>query len=184
MTSSGRLAVQVGRVPSMVVPLNARDEIRPQDLLSDLLLIDLHQHTLVMPADLADAYAYATSHAFTWGYDAIRAGRWSTVGAACNMAALMRGVDSSFLAFDDLRDEIALMLAEIARHAGVVAVASAADIECAHQAGKVGVLPVAEHLAIGDQPQRIDVLYGMGVRMAGLTYARRGQIGDGQKRGL
>jgi hypothetical protein len=67
MTSGVRLAAQVGRVSSIVVPLEARDEIRFQGLLSDLLLIDLHQHTLVMPADLADAYAYATSHAFTWG---------------------------------------------------------------------------------------------------------------------
>jgi membrane dipeptidase len=180
MTSGVRLALQVGRVPSMIVPLDASDEIRFQRLLSDLLLIDLHQHTMVMPADLADAYAYATSHAFTWAYDAIRAGRWSTVGAACNMAALMRGVDGSFVAFDDLRDEIALMLTDLARQPGVVAVASAADIERAHQAGAVGVLPVAEHLAIGDQPQRVEVLYGMGVRMAGLTYARGGQIGDGQ----
>jgi membrane dipeptidase len=114
------------------------------------------------------------------GYDAVRAGRWSTVGAACNIAALMRGVDGSFVAFDDLRDEIALMLADIVRHTRVVAVASAADIERAHQSGEVDVLPVAEYLAIGDQSQRIDVLYGMGVRMAALTYTRRGQIGDGQ----
>lgn len=164
----------------MVVPLDARNELRFQHLLTDLLLIDLHQHTMVLPADLADASAYAMSHAYTWAYDAIRAGRWSTVGAACNMAALMRGVDGSCVAFDDLRDEIALMLADIDRQAGVVAVTGAGDIERAHQGGEIGVLPVAEHLAIGDQPQRVDVLYGLGVRMAGLTYARRGPIGDGQ----
>ena len=107
------LAAQVGRVPSTVIPLDARDEARFAALMADLLLVDLHQHTMVMPADLGHAYEYAASYAYTWGYDAIRAGRWSTVGAACNMAALMRGVDGSFIAFDDLRDEIALMLADV-----------------------------------------------------------------------
>jgi membrane dipeptidase len=174
------LAAQVGRVPSSVVRLDARDESRFAALMTDLLLIDLHQHTMVMPADLGHAYEYAASYAYTWGYDAIRAGRWSTVGAACNLAALMRGVDGSFIAFDDLRDELALMLADIMHQSGVRAALSADEVERAHQAGEVGVLPVAEHLAIGDQLHRIDVLFGMGVRMAGLTYARRSQIGDGQ----
>ena len=156
------LAAQVGRVPSTVVPLDARDEARFAALMADLLLVDLHQHTMVMPADLGQASEYAASYAYTWGYDAIRAGRWSTVGAACNMAALMRGVDGSFIAFDDLRDEIALMLADVAHQSGVRAVLSADDIERAHQSGEIGVLPVAEHLAIGDQLHRIDVLYRHG----------------------
>ena len=37
-----------------------------------------------------------------------------------------------------------------------------------------------EHLSIGDQLHRVDVLYGIGVRLAGLTYMRKSAIGDGQ----
>jgi membrane dipeptidase len=174
------LAQQVGRVPSTLIRLDAREQVRFERLMDGLLLVDMHQHTMVMPHDLHDAYAYAASYDFTWGYDAIRAGRWSTVGAACNMSALMRGVDGSYIAFEDLVDEVGLMLADIVRQTGVVAVGCAADIERAHAEGSIGVLPLAEHLAIGDQPHRVDVLYGVGVRMAGLTYARRSQLGDGQ----
>ena len=174
------LAAQINRVPSMVVPLDAHEEVRFERLMDGLLSIDMHQHTMVMPRDLRDAYAYAASYDYVWGYDAIREGRWSTVGAACNMSALMRGVDGSFIAFDELVVEIALMLADVRLQSGGGAIARVADIERAHQAGAIGVLPVAEHLALGDQPHRVDVLYGIGVRMAGLTYARRSQLGDGQ----
>ena len=174
------LAAQVNRVQSVVVPLDAREQTRFERLMDGLLFIDMHQHTMVMPNDLGDAFAYGASNEYVWGYDAIRAGRWSAIGAACNMRALMRGVDGSFMSFDDLVTEIALMLADIRCQKGVVSVASAGDIERAHQAGHVGVLPVAEHLALGDQVHRVDVLYGLGVRMAGLTYARRSQLGDGQ----
>jgi hypothetical protein len=83
----------------MVVPLDAREQTRFDRLIDGLLLIDMHQHTMVMPRDLHDAFAYAASYAYEWGYDAIRAGRWSAVGAACNMGALMRGVDGSSIAF-------------------------------------------------------------------------------------
>jgi len=174
------LAQQVGRVPSTLIPLDAREQVRFERLIDSLLLIDKHQHTLVMPHDLHDGDAYAASYDFTWGYDAIRAGRWSAVGAACNMSALMHSVDGSHVAFEDLVDEVGLMLADIARQTGVVAVGCATDIERAHAVGSIGVLPVAEYLAIGDRPHRVDMLYGVGVRMGGLTCARRSQLGEGQ----
>src|SRR3979411_1863881 len=44
----------------------------------------------------------------------------------------------------------------------------------------MGFLPTVEHLSIGEQLHRIDVLYGIGVRLAGLTYMRKSAIGDGQ----
>jgi membrane dipeptidase len=175
-----RLARQVGRVPSMVVPLDAEGGLRFERLTQDLLMIDLHQHTMVKPEDPADFAAYVASHEYTWGYDAVRAGRWTVVGAACNMTGLARGVEGSFITFEDLLNEIALMLADVDRQPGVMRIAHAQDVECARTSGQIGVLPVAEHLALGDQAFRVDVLYGLGVRLAGLTYTRRSTLGDGQ----
>src|SRR5260370_42493073 len=44
----------------------------------------------------------------------------------------------------------------------------------------MGFLPTVEHLSIGHELHRVDVLYGIGVRLAGLTYMRKSAIGDGQ----
>ena len=74
-----------------------------------------------------------------------------------------------------------MMLADIHKQAGgVVKVTRAQDILDAQQARKVGFLPTVEHLAIGNQLHRVDVLYGIGVRLAGLTNTRKSEIGDGQ----
>ena len=56
---------------------------------------------------------------------------------------------------------------------------TAAEIEAAKQQGKVGFLPTVEHLAIGNELNRVDVLYNAGIRLAGLTYSRKAYIGDG-----
>src|SRR3979411_3530351 len=44
----------------------------------------------------------------------------------------------------------------------------------------MGFLPTVEQLSIGHELHRVDVLYGIGVRLAGLTYMRKSAIGDGQ----
>ena len=71
------------------------------------------------------------------------------------------------------------MLSDANRHDGVVKVGNADEIESAKQCGQIGLLPTVEHLAIGHDLQRLDVLHNAGVRLAGLTYRRKNYIGDG-----
>ena len=54
------------------------------------------------------------------------------------------------------------------------------DILDAQQRGAVGWLPTVEHLSMAPHLHQVDVLYGIGVRLAGLTYMRKSVIGDGQ----
>jgi membrane dipeptidase len=175
-----RLVPQVGRVPSMVVPLDASGEARFKDLMDGLPLVDMHQHTLVMPESIDEFVRYADSHDYTWGYDAARAGRWSLVGVACNMMGVAHVKEGSYLEFADLVDEIALLQSDLARRDDVRLVLHVRDAEDAQRAGQLGILVVAEHVALGDQPYRVEVLYGLGVRLAGLTYTRRSPLGSGQ----
>src|SRR5215217_2033269 len=72
------LAAQVGRVPSMRVPLDSAQELRFQRLLDDLLLIDVHQHPMVLPADATEMPAYFRANVYAWGFEAVKAGSWST----------------------------------------------------------------------------------------------------------
>ena len=43
----------------------------------------------------------------------------------------------------------------------------------------MGFLPTVEHLAIGYELDRVDLLHALGIRIAGLTYNKRNYIGDG-----
>jgi membrane dipeptidase len=181
--STGRftLAAQVGRVPSMVVPLDSDQERRFEWLMDDLLMIDMHQHVQVLPEPMSDLFEYCREREYVWGYEAARAGGWSTVTTASGLSTIGFTAELSFVEFAELATEIALMLADVARQGdAVVKVGRAADIEAARQRGALGFLPTVEHLAMGAHLHHIDVLYGLGVRLAGLTYAKKTYVGDGQ----
>jgi membrane dipeptidase len=175
------LAAQVGRVPSMRVLLDQAQELRFQRLMEDLVLIDVHQHPMVL-ADAADEMpAYFRGNAYVWGFDAVKAGGWTAVATANLLSCLGKEPDASFSRFGDLVDEIGMMLADVHKQSEqVMKLTRAEDILDAQQCHKMGFLPTVEHLSIGDQLHRVDVLYGIGVRLAGLTYMRKSAIGDGQ----
>jgi membrane dipeptidase len=174
------MAAQVGRVPSMVVPLDAQQETRFERLLDTITLVDMHEHPMVLTADASDFGAYFRSHAYQWAYEGVRYGGWTTVATANGLSCSANSTDGSFARFEDLLEELALMQADLSKQADVLQIGRADDISSARQRGTISFLPTVEHLALGHELHRVDVLYGIGVRLAGLTYTRKSYLGDGQ----
>lgn len=165
----------------MRVPLDQAQELRFRRLMDDLLLIDVHQHPMVLAADANEMPAYFRGNAYAWGFEAVKAGGWTAVATANLLSCLGKEPDASFSRFSDLVDEIGMMLGDVhKRSEQVVKITCAQDVINAQQSKRVGFLPTVEHLSIGEQLHRVDVLYGIGVRLAGLTYMRKSVIGDGQ----
>ncbi len=179
VASSIPLARQVGGAPSITVPLDAEQERRFQRLVEETTMIDLHQHPMVKPEDPSQLLEYLRGDSYAWGYEAVRHGGFTAVGTANVFRGMLHTDEMSFIRFADLLDESAMMLSDLDRHDEAVKVSTAGGIESAKQQGKVGFLPTVEHLAIGNELRRVDVLYNVGVRMAGLTYRRKNYIGDG-----
>ena len=174
------LAKQVGRVPSMTLPLDTQEELRYQRLMEDLVLIDLHEHPMVCPDDMDDFIEYLRVGQYEWGYEAIRHGGWAAAATANAFRGMASCPELSHIAFEDLADEVGMMVADVRLHnKDAVVVTNAEDILRAKDEGRVGILPTVEHLAIGDHIQRVDVLYSMGIRMGGLTYNLQNSIGSG-----
>jgi membrane dipeptidase len=173
------LAKQIDRVLSMTVPLDAAQEKRFQRLMEEVVMVDLHEHPLVWPASPEHFVEYLHHGDYQWGYQAVRHGGWAAVATANVFRGMVRSPDISAIAFDDLVDEIGMMLADLRQHPEAVKVTNADDIVNARQQGKVGILPTVEHLAIGESLHHVDVLYALGVRIAGLTYNRQNAIGAG-----
>ena len=179
MANSIPLAAQVNQSRSTPIALDADQEKRFQGLVEAATMIDLHQHPMVKPEDPSRFVEYLRGGDYTWGFEAIRHGGFTAVGTANVYRGMMNTDEMSFVRFEDVLDEISLMLSDIGRHGDVVIFSNAADIEAAKQNGQVGFLPTVEHLAIGNELQRVDVLYQAGIRLAGLTYRRKNYIGDG-----
>lgn len=175
-----QLAKQVNRVPSMSLPLDAAGENRFQNLMEDIIMIDLHEHPMVCTEPMDDLVEYLRYGQYEWGYEAIRHGGWTAVATANVFRGMMATTEMSHVTFADLADEIGMMVADARLNSDNVAVVTSADeILAAKQTGKIGVFPTVEHLAISDALHRVDVLYSMGVRMAGLTYNLQNSIGCG-----
>jgi membrane dipeptidase len=175
-----RMAKQVGRVPSKVVPLDRAQQTRFERLMDSLMLVDMHQHPMLLTDDVHDLGAYFRSHQYEWAYDGVRHGGWTTVATANGLSCSANSTDGSFARFEDLLEEVALMQADLSKHPEVVRIAQSADIVSARQRGAISFLPTVEHLALGHEVHRVDVLYGAGVRLGGVTYTRKNYLGDGQ----
>jgi len=174
------LSKQVDRVQTSTVALDTQQEQRYLRLAEATIMVDVHQHVMVMPDDLTNLTAYLRSNTYGWCYEAVQYGGWTAVTTANFFRGLAYSQDMSFVEFDDVAGEVALMLSDISKQSDVVKVGNSGEIESAKQQGKVGFLPTLEHLAIGNDINRLDLLYGMGVRLGGLTYNRKNYIGDGQ----
>src|ERR1700736_5977077 len=135
----------------MRVALDRAQELRFERLMADLLLIDVHQHPMVLSADANEMPAYFRGNAYVWGFEAVKAGGWTAVATANLLSCLGKEPDASFSRWGDLVDEIGMMLADVSKAEQVVEVTCAADILNAQQSRKVGFLPTVEHLSIGDQ---------------------------------
>ena len=148
-------------------------------MMDEIIMVDVHQHPMVLPEDLGQFTEYLRSNNYRWGYQAVKSGGWTAVATANFFRGLVNTPELSFVAFQDVLEEIGLMLADVSQQKDVLKVTSADEIESAKQQGKVGFFPTLEHLAIGNELNRVDVLYSIGVRLAGLTYNRKNYIGDG-----
>ena len=174
------LVKEVGRVTSSQVPLDSQQQKRFEGLIESLVMIDLHQHPFVFPENLDLFAEYLRSGDFRWGYEAMRHGGFSGVATANVLACLLNSHDVSFIRFDDLVSELNQMISDLALHGDIaIKVGNADQIIAAKNSGKLGIFPTVEHLAIGNRIERVDLLYNLGVRLAGMVYNRKNYVGDG-----
>ena len=101
----------------MRMPLDRAQELRFERLMEDLVLIDVHQHPMVLAADAREMPAYFRGNAYQWGFEAVQAGGWTAVATANLLSCLGKETDASFSRFGDLVDEIGMMLADVHKRA-------------------------------------------------------------------
>ena len=170
------LSKQVDRINSLIIDLNSDEEERFIEIMNKVIMIDLHEHPLVMTEDMTRLQEYLSVGDYTWGYEAAKAGGWSTVTTANGFRGNITKRHPSSSDFQLMLEEIGLMLTDINNQEDVLVVQTPNEIKEANSLHKLGFFPTVEHLAIGNQLYLIDVLYSMGIRMAGLTYSFRTYI--------
>jgi len=173
------LSPQIGRTEPSWVPLSAEDEGRADRLLRDLICISLHEHGGIAPLDWDDNDAYIRQGREWYGYEGLAASGLDVVfenfldGTATITSA-------NGWKWDDVILDLGMHLADLAHQSTVFLGTTVADIERAHASGRIALIACLEGAApIENELDRLDVLYGLGVRMIGVTYSESNQLGGG-----
>jgi membrane dipeptidase len=161
-----KLEPQVDRVPPYDFGLTEDQEDRVQGIVEKNIVISLHEHLDVFPAEPLPRSAKA--RVFT-GYEGLAASGCDAVFDNCVCPTFERVVE--FLGMRQCDYD----------HQGFVVVARTVDdIKRAHREGKVALVNTIEQAsAIDRDVDKVDLLYGLGVRSMGVVYSESNTLGGG-----
>ncbi len=173
------LAPQLGLFEPFVYPLDDEQGARSERLLHDCVCISLHDHCGIAPADMGDNGAYIREGREWYGFEGLA----------------LSGLDAVFENFldgtttitskggwkwTDVIHDLGMHYADVAHQSVVFVASSVDDILDAHRTGRIAMVPSTEGAAmIENELDRLDVLYGLGVRMCGIAYSESNQLGGG-----
>ena len=175
------LSPQLGRVEPFVYPLTDEQDERAERLLRECVCISLHDHCGITPVDMTQNDEYVREGREWYGYEGLA-------------ASGLDGVFENFLdgtatitskggwKWTDVIHDLGMHLADVAHQSTVFVGGTVQDIEEAHRTGRIAMVPCMEGAAmIENELDRLDVLFGLGVRMCGIAYSESNQLGGGVK---
>ncbi len=163
------------------VPLTKEEELRAAKIMAESVIISLHEHPCLFPKDMRESVAYKREGRQPMAY--------KSLADSCLDAVfdnLMNGTcvitSKAGWKWTDIVHDIGMRLCDMAHQDFVIRGETVADIQRAHDEGKLACIMSLEGPApIENEIDRIDVLYGFGVRLMGIAYSESSLLGSGLK---
>jgi membrane dipeptidase len=173
------LAKELGRVPGYQIPLDPAQEARVQRLFDQHLVVSLHDHAFVVPEDLRDFPEYRRQGRDWTGYEGL-----AQSGLDAVFDNFMDGTatitSKAGWKWDDILFDLGMRLSDIAHQSLVVPATKVEDIRRAKQNGQIALVVCLEAATmIENELDRLDILYGFGVRSMGIAYSEANALGAG-----
>lgn len=176
-----KLAKEVGRVEPYAYPVTAEQEQRAQRLLEENIVVSVHDHASVFPEDMGQILEYVRAGREWTGYEGL-----SVSGIDVLFENFMDGTalitSSAGWKWTDIIHDLGMRMSDIAHQEMVYIALTLDDIYRAKKEGKIAFVASLESAtAIENELDRVDVLYGLGVRAMGITYSESNALGSGLK---
>ena len=173
------LARELDRVPPTEVPLTDSEEEQVDRLTREFVLVSMHDHPNRFPDDISETPSYVKDGHISTAYEGLAHSSWD-----CVFDNLLDGIctieSSSGWKWTEVLHDIGMRLCDIAHQDFVVPATSVSDILEARDRGKVAWVATLEGAApIENELDRLDILYGFGVRSIGVTYNEANHLGCG-----
>jgi len=167
------LAKELGRVASSTYPLDPEQTKRLERILATAPLVSSHDHCIVMPEDITQIHEYARGRRTWTGYAGLAAARVDVV-----LEAFLDGMGG--WRWDDVLFDLGMRYSDIAHQDFLYRAETKADLDRAKPAGRCALVATLECATmIEDDVDRVEVLYGFGVRVMGITYSESNGLGSG-----
>src|SRR5258707_13908727 len=173
------LAPEFGRVPAYAAGLTAEQEERTRRLLAESLVISLHDHPVRFPLRMDETPEYNRTGRQHAAYAGLAASGMTVVfDNMMNGTACVTG--NAPWRWEDVISDLGMRQADLAHSRHVITVRTLADIDEAHRSGRVGlVFGLEAATPIENEIDRLDVLYGLGLRQIGTAYSDANALGSG-----
>lgn len=175
------LARELERVPPHVIELNNEEEKRVRRLIDDTLFVSLHEHLGIFPADIRQSPDYLRGGRMATAFRGLAESHWDAVFD--NLMDGIINIESPHgWKWTEVLHDLGMRLCDLAHQDFVIPSTKVGDIRRAHDEGKVAWIASIEGAAmIENELDRIDILYGFGVRALGVTYSEANALGSGLK---
>jgi membrane dipeptidase len=173
------LAPEFGRVAAYDGGFTPDEIARAEHLLTANVSISLHDHPVRFPHDMANTPAYNRTGRQHTAYEGLAASGLTVVfDNMMDGTATVTG--NTPWQWDDVVTDLGMRQADLAHQRDVVVIRTVDDIHAAHAAGKVGlVFGLEASTPIGNDLDKLDTLYGLGIRQLGIAYSDSNGLGAG-----
>jgi membrane dipeptidase len=176
-----RLAKDVHRVPSRAVVCSEDEELRVQNLLNQNLVISLHDHPTLVPDDVTEIFWYRRQGRDFTGYDGLYRSKMDVVFDNMNDGTALITSHAGWK-WDDIIYDLGMRLCDFAHQDFAMVVRRLEDVTTAMETGRIGIVLTLEAATpIENEIDRLDILYGLGIRCMGLVYSEANALGSGLK---
>jgi membrane dipeptidase len=173
------LSPEFHRVAPYASPVSELERDRAERLLRENIVISLHDHPVQFPDDMRETPQYNRTGRQHTAFNGLMASGMTIVfdnmmdGTACVTGnAPWRWLD--------IITDLGMRQVDLAHQDDVVVIRTLSDIEDAKRDGKVGLIFGLEAATpIENELDRLDVLFGLGLRQIGIAYSDANALGSG-----
>lgn len=178
---SYKLAKQINRVEPYTYPVSEEEEKKVQQIMEEDLIISLHEHTFVTPEDVSQIMEFRRQGRDWTGYEGLSKSGLDVVfeNFMDGTAFITSSVGWKWL---DVIHDLGIRYSDFAHQDMVIKAETLEDIYRAKKEGKIAFVSSLESATqIENEIDRVDVLYGLGVRVMGIAYSEANSLGSGLK---
>ena len=172
------------RVGRHVVELTAEQEAKCRAILEKYPYISLHEHPCYHPEDMSKDSGFLDAYRCGRQFIAYEGLAYSHLDCVFDNLADGTNLISSMTGWKwiDVIHDLGMHLCDIAHQNFLIHCKRVEDIYEAKRTGKIAWVAVIEGaMPIENEIDRIDILYGLGIRQLGITYSESNALGSGLK---